>query len=129
MAIKLEGMDKLMQNLNKEIKNLDRVSAAGLISASRHLIEEMEKVPPLIPVKTGNLRGSWDTNTYKSSGRFAMHTFGFTANYAVFVHEMIGKNINWNRPNSGARFFYAALDRNYRSGKLLEIIAKNSEIK
>lgn len=127
-GFKLEGMDKMMRDIGQEIKNLETVSAAGLIQASRHILEEMEKVPPVIPVNTGNLRGSWDTNTYKSPGRYAIHTFGFTANYAVFVHEMVDRNINWNRPGSGARFMYAAIARNYRNGKILEIIRENSKI-
>lgn len=36
---------------------------------------------------------------------------GFTANYAMWVHEMLG-DINWSRPGSGAKFFEAALSRN-----------------
>lgn len=127
-GFRMEGFDKLMSNLNKEAAALERRSTAGLIAASRHILEEMEKVPPVIPVDTGNLRGSWTTSTYKGGKKVAIHTFGFTANYAVFAHEMVGKNINWNRPNSGARFFYAALERNYRNGKIIEIIQSYSKI-
>lgn len=56
---------------------------------------------------------------------------GFGAYYAAAVHEMIassgGKPINWKRPNSGAKFFQAAIYRNI--GKMVKIIAANAKIR
>ena len=126
----IEGLDKLMRNINQEIKTVEGRSMKGFIEAVRHIREEMDTLPPLIPVgKTGHLRQSWFTNTWKAQGRFGILSFGFNANYAVFVHEMVGQHINWNRPNAGARFLYTALDRNYRNGKILQIVRDNSAIK
>lgn len=50
---------------------------------------------------------------------------GFTANYALWVHEMLG-NINWSRPNSGPEFFLKSLERNKQ--KILAVIKKNVQI-
>ena len=55
---------------------------------------------------------------------------GFSANYAVFVHEMVGGEggkIDWSRPGSGAKFFEEALDRN--KGLMLQIIRDNAYIR
>jgi len=54
--------------------------------------------------------------------------FGFGAYYATFVHEMIGA-INWNRtkPQSGAKFFQAALRKNEKA--MLDVIAKEAKVK
>jgi len=56
---------------------------------------------------------------------------GFTANYAIFVHEMTdentGKKINWKRPGSGAKFFEKALYRNKE--KILQIMRDNAKIR
>lgn len=53
---------------------------------------------------------------------------GFTANYAMWVHEMVGK-INWNRksPQSGPKFFEAAIKFNAKN--IVATIAKNAKIK
>ena len=59
-----------------------------------------------------------------------MLLMGFSANYALFVHEMIdrkSKKINWNRPGSGAKFFEDSLKRN--KNKILQIIGNNARIK
>ena len=50
---------------------------------------------------------------------------GFSANYAGWVHEMIG--VNWKRPGSGAKFFQAAIRRNFRP--VLRAIANDAKIK
>lgn len=61
---------------------------------------------------------------------------GFTAHYAVFVHEMIGANFarpkviggkeTKRREGAGAKFFEAALKRN--TDKILEIVGKSARI-
>lgn len=55
---------------------------------------------------------------------------GFSANYATFVHEMIGsqeKRISWKRPGSGAKFMQASMRRNMKEG--LVTIGKNAKIR
>jgi len=57
---------------------------------------------------------------------------GFTANYAMWVHENVDAQFfgrggkKPGRPESGAKFFEAHLDKNYK--KILEIIAANTKI-
>lgn len=55
---------------------------------------------------------------------------GFSAYYAAAVHEMVaspkGKQINWSRPGSGAKFFQAALYRNIK--KIISIVKMYAKI-
>lgn len=51
---------------------------------------------------------------------------GFTANYALPVHERFG-TVNWNRPNSGPKFLEKALKNNER--EILNAIRKAARIK
>jgi len=67
--------------------------------------------------------GQGIAQSYSNKGLMLM--MGFSANYAMFVHENVGAN--FKRPGSGAKFFEAALKRN--KGKILEIIRSNAQIK
>lgn len=49
---------------------------------------------------------------------------GFSANYALFVHESIGKT--FQRPGAGAQFFAAALNRN--KDAILKILSQNMQL-
>jgi len=125
----VKGMDIILSNLNKEIKAIEGRSMKGLIRAAIVIRADMEKTPPLIPIDTGNLRASWFTTTFREGTKFGL-TIGFSANYALFVHEMIDKGskvINWSRPNSGPKFFEASLKRN--RDLVLKEIADNIQIK
>ena len=51
---------------------------------------------------------------------------GFSANYAIWVHEMLG-DVNWSRPGSGAWFFRQAINENRE--KVLQKIATAMKIK
>jgi hypothetical protein len=53
--------------------------------------------------------------------------FGLSAYYAVPVHEMVGKSINWTRPGSGPWFFDAAVKRN--RSQILKLIAQEAKIR
>ena len=112
MAVEgLKGIDNVMRNLNKEVAKMKVKSLAGLIRAAALIRVDMDKTPPLIPIDTGNLRGSWFVTTGKVPGGGPFVTIGFQALYASPVHEMVG-DINWNRSGSGAFFFTSALIRN-----------------
>jgi hypothetical protein len=50
---------------------------------------------------------------------------GFSAGYAVFVHENIGAH--FQRPGAGAMFFSASINRNHQT--ILKIIAEEAQIK
>jgi hypothetical protein len=56
---KIKGFDEVMHNLNTEIEAIKNRSMKGLIKSAIIIRRSMDKTPPLIPVKTGNLRASW----------------------------------------------------------------------
>lgn len=122
---KLHGMDRVMKNLNMELGKMRRGSAAGLVEAVEFIHADTEKTPPITPVDTGNLRSSWNTKFFRRNKQSVI-IFGYSANYALYVHEMIGP-INWSRPNSGAKWFEYAIKRN--ADRVLALIARRSKIK
>jgi len=123
----IKGMDVVLSRLNKEITAIKDRTMVGLMEAAILIRRDMDETPPLIPVDTGNLRQSWFVETFRSSTVWGL-IMGFSANYAVFVHEMLGKTkkINWSRPGSGPKFFEASLKRNEQ--QVLETIRDNAQI-
>jgi hypothetical protein len=108
-----------MRNLNMELDKMKRGSAQGILDAAEFIHADTEKTPPLTPVDTGNLRSSWTTRFFRRNKKSVV-VFGYSANYALYVHEMIGE-VNWTRPNSGNKWFEYAIKRNYN--RLIHIIA------
>jgi hypothetical protein len=51
---------------------------------------------------------------------------GYSANYALWVHEMVGANFQRTDPEAGPKWFEEAVDRNH--DKMLQIIAETSKI-
>ena len=138
----IKGLDKVMGNLNREIQAIKGRSMQGLIKAAILIRADMDKTPPLIPIDTGNLRASWNPGIPIKKGNEIGITIGFSANYAVFVHEMVdadftsarwrykkGKKRKWYTPRagSGAKFFEYSIKRNEK--EVLLIIANNAQIK
>jgi hypothetical protein len=54
---------------------------------------------------------------------------GYSANYALFVHEMEGTHpdVIWSRPGSGGKWLEAAFKRN--RNKIIDVIKENATIK
>jgi hypothetical protein len=141
----LKGINKVMRNLNKELEQYEQKSLKGLIEFAIDVRQDMDKTPPVIPVDQGNLRASWTVVTMKgvsdgggsfsgeNAGELASDhsskvsafkseaaavggvVMGFTANYAVYVHENAGAN--FKRPGAGAYFFESALNSNKQNAK------------
>jgi len=137
----IKGFEEVIKNLNKEIKAIQDRTMFGLIEAAVFIRRDMDETPPLIPVDTGNLRASWFTETFRQGELFGL-TIGFNANYAVYVHEMVGADFTsprwrsrpggkqyWYTPRegAGAKFFEAALKRN--GDKIIKIIQETAKIK
>jgi hypothetical protein len=137
----VKGFENAMRNLNKEIKAIQERTMFGLIDASILIRRDMDETPPLIPVDTGNLRASWFWDTFRNDKIFGL-IMGFSSNYALWVHEMVGADFSsprwrykkgkkryWYTPRqgAGAKFLEAAIKRN--KDKILEIIRKNAQIK
>ena len=59
MPVELTGLESVIKNLNKQIKNITAGSMAGLIRANIIVRRSMEAESPKIPIDTGNLRASY----------------------------------------------------------------------
>ena len=125
------GLDQLNRNLNKELERNKLQSLTGFQRVAMLIRGDMDRTPPLIPVgDTGNLRASWFTEFMSDMvTRNVGMRFGFSANYAYYVHERVEGapwgsgtvgHINWNRSGSGPKFLEAAIKRN--TDKILRIM-------
>lgn len=128
---KISGLEKVLNKLNKQIKKIEGRSIQGMVESTIIVSDDMDKIPPKIPVDTGNLRGSWFLISLMISG-MPVVIFGFSANYAFFVHEMVGATktgeaINWGRPGSGPKFLESSLKRNKNT--ILKRIQNKATIK
>ena len=130
----IKGLNEVLSNLNEAIRDIENRSMKGLIKGAIIIRRDMDKTPPLIPVDTGNLRSSWFTTPFYTGKNPAL-IIGFTASYALYVHERVegakwGKGtvgaIDWNRKNSGPKFLEASLKRNIK--EVLEAIRNNTQI-
>jgi hypothetical protein len=119
----IRGLDQLNRNLNKELDRAKIQSLSGFTRVGALINREVMTVSPTVPVDQGNLRGSWfvefmtDLVTRNTGMRF-----GFSANYAIYVHERIDPTINWNVPGSGPKFLEAAIKRN--TTRILQIMGE-----
>lgn len=86
---KLEGVDIVLRNLNKEIQGIDNRTRSGLGAAA--LVVKADALKET-PVDTGNLRQSAYTEVFDSPEGYSA-VIGYTASYAPYVHE-IDKNYN-----------------------------------
>jgi len=126
----IRGFNKVLGNLNKEIQAIKGRTMAGMIGAAAYIRADMEHTSPTVPVDTGNLRASWFVTPYETP-RVKGVIMGFSASYALWVHEMVesvnGNSINWNRAGSGPKFLEAAIKRN--ATMILGIIQSTVKIK
>ena len=134
----LIGIETVTHNLNRRLGEMTIASKFGLNRAVILIRASTESTPPKTPISKsypghvgGHLRSSWHQEFYQNAAKGLIGiVFGFTANYAAYVHEMVGGEggaINWSRPGSGAKWFQAALGRNRK--KILSIIQANASIK
>jgi hypothetical protein len=142
MSDESTGLKEVMQNLNTEILAIVGRSMKGLIESAHLVREDMGRTPPLIPFDTGNLEASWFTSAF-FNGKDPVVKMGFSANYAAWVHEMVGADFSSTRvrygpgkgrrreytprAGAGAKFLEAAVNRNVNN--ILEAIRKEAEIK
>lgn len=122
---RLIGVKQVTRNLNMKLKQIKGATVGGLIAAGTIIKTSMDTKPPLIPVDTGALRASFkiipqndpvrpkvllgwpDTQLIRNGDEVGQ--------YAAFVHEMTAPPygaVNWSRPNSGPKFFEAAIKNN-----------------
>lgn len=76
-------------------------------------------------LKAGHLSSILNAKSKLSNVKQPSLIMGFSAYYALFVHEMIGAT--FQRPNAGAHFFLSSLNRNNK--RIRNVIAKYAKIK
>ena len=87
-GIEFSGLETVMKNLNQAVKDIGGArSRAGMRRALQFIKKESLA---LTPIDIGNLRGSVFTEV-TNEGENIVGTIGYTAEYAVYVHE-INKN-------------------------------------
>jgi hypothetical protein len=121
--VKLEGVEKVQRNLNREINKIRGRTRKGLLKAAIYLRRRMDEVSPMIPVDTNHMRGSWFIEPFGSEVNPALR-LGFTAEYAWFVHENVGAR--FKRPGAGAKFLQARLQQDGK--QILNIIASEAKV-
>lgn len=118
------GFDKVIRSLNAEILLITGGTRGGLIRAAKYIKRDVETNQPLTPVLTENLRLSFEIHSLfegqlNSNRKFGVR-FGYSAGYALWVHEMVDAK-HWSRDGSGPKWLERSINRNHDT--LLQIIA------
>jgi len=108
-----DTLSVVLNNLNRQIGNIKQRSSAGLLAAGLLVQRGAQKK---VPVLTGNLKGS--AYTRKVSAHEPAVEVGFTAAYAIYVHE----NLEAHHDNGEAKFLERSLNENRR--EILALIAR-----
>ena len=117
MAVKQHGLDRVLQNLNKQIGQIQGANEQGLRAAALVVQREAQKKTP---VDTGNLKNSAYTDS--EGGKHPAAVIGYQAAYAPFVHE----DLEARHTNGEAKFLEKALNEN--QGRILKIVQRHAEI-
>ncbi|MFA5935007.1 MAG: hypothetical protein WC827_03930 [Candidatus Paceibacterota bacterium] len=120
------GFHEIIKNLSVEILRMTGGSKEGLLDVAKFIRRDMATNQPFVPKDKGDLDLSW-TVFPRTEGNKHGITFGFSANYALWVHEMIGPDIKWSKPGSGPKFLQKAIERNHDT--ILQIIADKMKVK
>lgn len=119
-TINITGQNKVIRNLNKEIA---AVKHRGPDVMRRAALVVRRAAQLLTPVDTGNLKNSAYTEVTVSLRRGVGAIIGFTAAYAIWVHE----NLDAHHVVGQARFLATALVEKAR--EVFEIISRGIRIK
>jgi len=82
-SVTLRGVNQVVRNLRRAGPAIQRNVNNGIRKAGRFLFREAQEI---VPVDEGNLRGSGFVRPIGKGSNFAV-VVGYTADYAVFVHE------------------------------------------
>lgn len=98
----VKGVDQVLANIDKLQEQIGSGFKKGLTRAALYLQAASQK---LTPVDTGTLRASAFTRV-TGSGLAAKATVGYTAFYALFVHELVEMKLKGQpRPGGRGRFW------------------------
>jgi hypothetical protein len=91
------GVSSLIAKMKAKKAAYNRALKRGITMACLFLLAESKKV---VPVDTGNLRGSGDWRVEDAGWEYKGRVF-YTANYAIFVHENLDAR---HRPGKIAKY-------------------------
>lgn len=129
---KIEGIDEVMKNLNREIGNIKGRTTTGLLAAGLKLQRAAQEK---VPVKFGGLKRSAFTRRVPEEEHLV--EIGFSAAYALFIHENMeqvlkgqprtdGPGVYWG-PNGQPKFLEQPLQE--MEPELLKTVADYARIK
>ncbi len=84
MSVKIEGLSGIITKLRLLNSNAGKGCERGLKKGGLVILRESQKE---VPVDLGNLRGSGFTRKVSGNGFDADVIVGYTADYAIYVHE------------------------------------------
>jgi len=108
-GIRIDGIQEVTANLEKYFEKYKLGGKQSLKKIMILIRTAMEEERPKIPVDTGNLRASWFQTIVRAGNSYGA-IFGFSANYALYVHEMVGADFTTPRwrygPGKGRKRWY-----------------------
>lgn len=141
MAGKTQGLDEVMRNLDRELARVERLTMAGLYEAGLQVQKAAQR---RVPVNTGNLKASAYTRRVpESTSANPQVEVGFTASYAVYVHENVEMKLKglprakrgykasqgryWDpQGQAGPKFLQNAISEN--ADKIVQIVAHHARV-
>jgi len=97
----IKGLDKVMANLNKKVNAIEVRTVGGLMAAG---LKVQRLSQQRVPVEYGNLKGS--AYTRKALENALAVTVGYSAAYAVFVHENMEQKLKGTPRPSGLGVYW-----------------------
>lgn len=121
--MKVQGLDRVLSNLNREVKKIEGRSKAGVLEAALFIEGETLEVTPQ---DMGDLINSSFSDSDSGTGSGPRARVGFTAAHAPFVHEM-PDSTNWSKPGTGNKFLEKTVKSHLRD--ILDIIREKARIR
>ena len=131
-GIEIKGMDKVLKNLNKEIKGIENRSIDGLLSFAVLVQKDSSE---RVPVEFGNLKAS--SFARKAIDDDMAVEVGFSSKYALYVHENLEQKLKGKDRQSGLGKYWGPkgepkfLERSLRDNKDkgLKIIQRKAKVR
>lgn len=97
----VEGVEQVLANLNKEIAGIENRTPAGLLAAGMKVLRRSDEY---LPVEYGNLKASGYAR--KAQTETMACEVGYTASYAVYVHENMEQKLKGKPRPSGLGVYW-----------------------
>jgi hypothetical protein len=103
-----DDMAKIAANTNREIAKLRGVTMAGLVAGGYVILRQAQE---WVPVEYGILKGSGYLRKTQDDDKGAAVTVGFSATYAVWVHEDMEQTLKGKPRRSGIGVYWGPSGR------------------